>query len=385
MPVHSSHIDLDTFNTLVSSIYDAAMDAAYWPKFMEHLTLSLNARSGLLRVQDLQSKQIGTYITLGLDPEYQQLYREHYVHIDPMMPAISRIKTGTSLQTVTGMPESFRKTKFYNDYASPQGMTHTIGVSLAKNDSRIAVMGIHRPNQAGHYEPHELGLLDLLIPHLQRALQINSHLMQLTDKADAACNTLDHLSTGIILVDALGIPIFLNNQAEKIVSGNYALTSTWKGLEAGTRADTQALHKLITQASQTPQTGGSLSISGHSPPERLNILMIPVNKETDIDFGVDTSRATAALFIGITTKQLNFSLDVLNQFFGLTNAEARLAGALANGYSLEEIADDFNLSKNTVRSQLKSCFRKTGVCQQTQLVKLILCDPSAQINTGSAQ
>ncbi|WP_152638808.1 helix-turn-helix transcriptional regulator [Marinobacter santoriniensis] len=40
--------------------------------------------------------------------------------------------------------------------------------------------------------------------------------------------------------------------------------------------------------------------------------------------------------------------------------EARLAGALANGYSLEKIAETFRLSRNTVRTQLKSCFQKTG-------------------------
>lgn len=385
MAPNPSPIDLDTFNELVSSIYDAAMDTALWPKFMKRLTQSLNARSGLLRVQDLQSKEVGTCITLGLDPEFQQIYREHYVHIDPLMPAIAELETGTILQTVTGMPKSFRKTEFYNDYALPQGMTHTAGVSLAKNDSRIAVLGIHRPNQAGYYEPHELALLELLIPHLQRAFQINSHLMQLTSKADAACYTLNQLSTGIILVDASGKPVFVNDQAETIVAEGDGLAITWKGLQTPTRENTQALHKLIIEASQSPHRGGALSISGLSPSQSLNILVIPINKETDLDFGIDTSKATAALFIGATEKQLNFSLDVLCHFFGLTQAEARLAGALANGHSLEEIAENFNLSKNTVRSQLKSCFRKTGVNRQTQLVKLILCDPAALTNDSNIQ
>jgi len=383
MPPNQSSVDLDIFNALVSNIYDAAMDVALWPQFMKRLTQLLNAKSGMLRVQDLRSKDVGTCVTLGLDPEFQRLYKEHYVHIDPIMPVIDGLEAGTIIQTVTGMPKSFIKTEFYNDYALPQGMTHTAGCCLVKNNSRVAVIGIHRPSQAGYYEPHELELLKLLIPHLQRAFQINSHLMQLTDKADAARCTLNRISTGIILVDSSGKPVFVNDQAETMLAKDCGLKITWKGLVTTTRAHTQELHKLISEASQFPHTGGALSISGL--PHSLNILVIPINKETDMDFGVDTSQATAALFIGTTGKQLNFSLDVLCHFFGLTYAEARLAGALANGSSLEEIAENFNLSKNTVRSQLRSCFRKTGVNQQTQLVKLILCDPAALINDRNIQ
>ncbi len=383
MPPKPPAIDLDTFNELVSSIYDAAMDTALWPVFMKRLTRSLNAPSGLLRVQDLQSKEVGVYITHGLDPGFQQQYKEYYIHRDPLIPAIAAHKTGAIVQTVTLMPKSFRKTEFYNDYAGPQGMEHVTGCCLVKNNTRVAIIGVHRPDRAGCYEPHELALLDLLVPHLQRALQINHHLLQLTGKADAACNILHRLPIGIILVDASGRPVFINSQAETMVAEGNGLTISSDGLQAPTWADTQALHKLIFEACQSSQkTGGVLSISSSSSSKPLSILVTPINNENEFGLGIDLSQVAAALFIGAAGQQLDFSLEVLSHLYGLTRAEARLAGALANGHSLEKIAEQFKVSKNTIRSQLMSCFQKTGVNRQTELVKLILCDPAALAGDG---
>jgi DNA-binding CsgD family transcriptional regulator len=378
-----STIDLETFNELVGNIYDAAMDTALWPAFMKRLTLAVNAQSGLLRVQDLESNDIGTYITLGLDPEFQQRYKEHYVYGDPLMSAIAKLSTGTVMQTSNLMPTSFRNTEFFNDYARPQGMDHTAGSILVKNQSRVAVIGLHRPEQAGCYQPHEIELLDLLIPHLQRAFQINGHLLQLKDNTNAAHDALHRLPAGIILVDASGRPLFINNRAETILAGDHGLTLSRNGLQASTWKDTQSLHKLIFEASQSSnKMGGVLSIADPVSPHPLSVLVAPVNQENNFDFGIDISQATAALFVNTAKEQHNFSLDVLCHLYGLTQAEARLAGALANGHSLEMIAEKFKLSKHTIRTQLKSCFQKTGAHRQTELVKLILCNFAALANNN---
>jgi DNA-binding CsgD family transcriptional regulator len=62
----------------------------------------------------------------------------------------------------------------------------------------------------------------------------------------------------------------------------------------------------------------------------------------------------------------------LIQLFGLTRVEARLAARLANGQSVEEIANEFSVSLNTARTHLKSIFNKTGVRRQSELVALLL-------------
>ena len=61
----------------------------------------------------------------------------------------------------------------------------------------------------------------------------------------------------------------------------------------------------------------------------------------------------------------------LMELFALTAAEARLARALCQGYSLEEYAQDQGLKLPTVRTQLGATFAKTGTERQAALVRLI--------------
>ena len=335
----------------------------------------------MLRAQDLRSHEVGAYFTHGLDANFQQLYKDHYVHIDPLMQEVSELETGIIVQTADLMPDRYKNTEFYNDYIVPQGMQHITGGFLIKSEFIVTVLGIQRSDRIGRYEQHELALIDLLVPHLQRAFQINSCLLQLTNKTNAARNSLDQLPTSIILTNASGKPSFINKQAEILIASKSGLRITRNGLKAPKLVDTRALHKLIFEASHpSHKTSGVIAIahSSFSPP--LTILVAPISNKNSINFGIDGSQATVALFLGNTGKQQKFSSEILNCIYGLTHAEARLAGELANGHSLEKIAEKFKVSKHTVRSQLKACFHKTGVNRQTQLVKLVLSSPAALIN-----
>ncbi len=67
---------------------------------------------------------------------------------------------------------------------------------------------------------------------------------------------------------------------------------------------------------------------------------------------------------------------ILRELYRLSDAEARLSWRLANGETLEEIATAEGSSRETVRSQLKRIFAKTGTSRQAELVRLILIGPA---------
>src|SRR5574337_427654 len=58
----------------------------------------------------------------------------------------------------------------------------------------------------------------------------------------------------------------------------------------------------------------------------------------------------------------------LQRLFGLTTAEAEMTVLLANGGSLEAIAEARGVSVDTVRTQLRRVFTKTGIHRQGELV-----------------
>lgn len=65
------------------------------------------------------------------------------------------------------------------------------------------------------------------------------------------------------------------------------------------------------------------------------------------------------------------SSTCLEQIFGLTRAEARLALLLVDGSTLTEAAEKLHVSVATLRTQLKAIFDKTHTHRQAELVVLI--------------
>jgi DNA-binding CsgD family transcriptional regulator len=62
---------------------------------------------------------------------------------------------------------------------------------------------------------------------------------------------------------------------------------------------------------------------------------------------------------------------LLQEYFNLTPAEARLARFIARGEPLELAARTLGVKLPTVRSQLAAVFAKTNTCRQAQLVALL--------------
>jgi DNA-binding CsgD family transcriptional regulator len=71
------------------------------------------------------------------------------------------------------------------------------------------------------------------------------------------------------------------------------------------------------------------------------------------------------------------ALEQMRRGYGLTEAEARVLGALARGATVSEIALEHGVSASTVRAQVRSLFEKTGVNRQSDLVRLALTPPRA--------
>ncbi|MSO75674.1 MAG: helix-turn-helix transcriptional regulator [Alphaproteobacteria bacterium] len=65
----------------------------------------------------------------------------------------------------------------------------------------------------------------------------------------------------------------------------------------------------------------------------------------------------------------------LRALYGLTPAEADVAVALAEGKTLDRVAEERGVSRETVRFQLKAIYAKTGTSRQAELARLVLTAP----------
>ena len=98
-------------------------------------------------------------------------------------------------------------------------------------------------------------------------------------------------------------------------------------------------------------------------------------------------RVPRAFIMLLNPDQVNQSVDhtYLRSRYALSKAEIRIAEAIVVGMSVSKMAEMFDVSAETVRTQLKAVYQKTGVNTQVALSRLIVDHAVVQLPLGVSQ
>jgi DNA-binding CsgD family transcriptional regulator len=83
------------------------------------------------------------------------------------------------------------------------------------------------------------------------------------------------------------------------------------------------------------------------------------------------NQAMAILVVTPVEKQKAVGANVLQGLFDLSPAEAKVARAIGQGKTVDEVACELDLGRETIRTQLKAALAKTGTTRQAELVGLL--------------
>ena len=184
---------------------------------------------------------------------------------------------------------------------------------------------------------------------------------------------LDHLSRGIVVVDADAKPVYMNQPATALLAQRGCLSIDSQGiLRAATRPDTLGLHKslkraLIAGSKREPEVA-AVTLAGSRGGSPVMVIAVPTCTD------VDPEHHYAILFISSVQSDpsLLLSPDLIASMFGLTPTEARLVEKLVMGQRLETAADELGVTIASARTYLKRVQKKTGTSRQVDLVRLVL-------------
>ena len=214
-----------------------------------------------------------------------------------------------------------------------------------------------------------------------RALKLHRTLIGSQIRSQATSIVLDAVPLGIILVNSGARVLQSNRSAQQILSlADGLMTDAQGALLASAPKDTDRLREAIQEvAGATPggpsQPVGVLKLDRPTQHGSWLVAVIPVHARRR----ADTISEIAAIFVTETTggEPTGIPPQSIERLFSLTPAEARLLVALVDGLGLDEIAEEFKVSKNTLRNQLNQIFRKTGASKQSELVRMVLASPAA--------
>jgi DNA-binding CsgD family transcriptional regulator len=372
--MHSEQRTLD----LIDRIYAAADNQSLWPNFLEHLAETLRCAATNLFIQDLRHAGGMGSATFNTDPAFNRSYAEHYGKVNIfLIRGKSLLRAGNVCFSDELCPDAeAERSEFYNDWILPQGHGHGLLGVVFNDQSLVGNVGAIRGHSRTQFGREEKRLLGILMPHLQRAVELQRRINQLEALHAGTTEALDHWTTAVFLVDESGRVLLANRSAEEVLNNRDGLFLECGTLHGHGSTDTGALHRAIREASCPGLLNGisrrTLSMSRPSGRRPLSVFVARALRR-DLFFNAPGS---ALVFVSDPEGAHPPCAEILQHAYGLTSAEANVASLLATGKDIREIADGTCVRQNTVRVQLKRIFDKTGTRRQAELVKLILTGPA---------
>jgi DNA-binding CsgD family transcriptional regulator len=365
----------DQLLRLIERVYAAPGSIEGWQDFLNDLYTSFHGSGASFISHDFTLHQAAVSVTAGFAPEDIQTYVAHWAELDPWAcsPAVRRLPPGSVAvgeQLVTHA--EMKRTAFYNDFGRHYDVVRCITGTIEIEERRVSVLSVNRSEKTPSFGPEETTLLNALMPHLQRALQIHRRLVNAQALADGSTTALDLVAHGILLLDTAGRVTFANRTAEEVLRARDGLTIHHKELFGARESDTTALRTAIAAAmggSNGPGAGGLVLVgrpSGRSP---LRVLVAPVAQRHVL---MGSAGAAACMFITDPERRAVPPAAHLQRAFGLSTAETRVAMALLDGENVERLSDRLCISRNTARTHLRRLFGKTDTTRQADLIRVLL-------------
>jgi PAS domain-containing protein len=214
--IHLARIDLfmqeeELLSALIGAIYDATIDPSQWSATLPRLAQFVGGPAASLFSKDATSKTGSVAYGSGIDPKFEQLYFKKYIKLDPATTGHFFAEVGTPTSTADIIPyDEFLETRFYNEWAKPQGLVDFLSAVLDKSATSVAMFGVFRHRKDGLVDEEARRRMRLVVPHVRRAVLINRLIDLKQTEAAAFADTFDGLSAGLFLVDAHGHIVHAN-------------------------------------------------------------------------------------------------------------------------------------------------------------------------------
>lgn len=368
---------IDQIDRTIQGLYEAALDDASWPNPINELALLAGAAQASLYDTDFSESVIYRQHLLNVSAADSELYLQRYAAIDPRL-GLRKMRAPQWFSDHETFDAAFRDSHpFYVEYQYPRDAGETLFSLFDLEGSRVAILSLTRKRQQPRVGKVLRGVLDRLLPHIDRAIRIARRLTSRGEEANFLKKILDDIEEPLCCVDARGQIQHMNTAfAGKLREGRIVSESRGKLLFVTPHLHIEVMRAIGECSGLVKATGcrsgesrHSFTVSGENRAKAF-VTVAPLA-------GAPGQPWQGKLSALVRIDEFNSSPEParLRQALGLSTAEARLVAALCHGGSLATAAKEMQISVNTAKTQLASAFSKTGTRRQSELIALVSALP----------
>lgn len=353
-------------SALVGRIYDCTLHPEGWQPVLAELADLIQARRGMIGLACADGGGSTVTVGLGLD-DLQPDAVARMTPINPLLPIglVSPIDRAIVASRVLGL-ERLRSTRFYREWLAPRGDFDAIGFAITREGAALGHWALFTQEDRGPIGDDEAAGLELIAPHVRRALEISDTLGRERLAADTFRGVLDRLDAAVLIVEEGRRVEYANPRAESMLVQNDVLTLRG-GRIAGVSADVErALRLALGEGPERAAPGAQeAQVVGAAGAERL-MFSVTLDRLHENPFAVP-GRSTL-LIVRAPREDTRNPIAIAARVFDLTPMQVQVLAFLAQGHAPDTIADLIGVSVKTVRSHLAELFRRTHTTRQAELV-----------------
>lgn len=237
---------------LIDEVYDTALDVSLWPGVLKKAARFIEGESAAVFWKDAANKSGDVYFhDGGIAPDYVRLYFDKYVRLDPTATRQFFCDLEQPVATADLVPyDEFIQSRFYREWAQPQGLVDFISAALENPASSVAMFGVFRHERNGLVDEATRGRMRLLVPHIRRAVLIAKVIDLKQTETAMLTQTFDGLRAATFLVGKSGHILHANAAGHAALARGDMLRAPGGRLAAIDPQTDQNLQTTLSAAAQ---------------------------------------------------------------------------------------------------------------------------------------
>ena len=368
----------DAFQRILASLYDAMLDDTRWPATSALLDEACGLTGNALLVgegpkDDIQNLFVGLYYRGHRRTDLEREYLEVYHPINEAIPRQLQLPEG-HLVHIKDLytSEELKTSRAYNEALLRGKYQNGLNALLEGPGGSHVTWSLADPVASDGWGSSRIAMVRRLLPHIRQFVRVRQALVRAEAHDTTVTALLDNRRIGVLHLDRRGRIMAVNDRARLILRHDDGLSDRDGVLRASLPDDQLRLERLLGVALPTSD---ATAVSGSMLLHRSSLLppfVVHVKPVSAPQPNYGARHVAALLLIVEPGRPHRISPEWVATALGLTPAESRVAVWLAEGKSVQEMAEATGHTRDAIYWLLKQIYQKRHISRQADLVRLVL-------------